>query len=160
MRWNFSRFVLSVVAATAVVLVEDSQAATTASLLTAREQASRMSGHLNRSRGLAFEESVQSQREAAGYRVLQTKSPNNMGVDRIATRNGQVQFIQAKAWKSVRGGTVGGALDALEFYGGDPGKRLPFLHSNSRCFVIIIPKDNYAKGIEKGLLAACRTSDS
>jgi hypothetical protein len=147
---------LLVLGLAAEVVVCDLRAESATDFLTAREQASRIdfvtAGSLNRSRGLAYEELVQSQREAAGYRVLQTKSPNNMGVDRIATRNGKVQFIQAKAYQSVRVGAVGGSLDALEFYGGNPDKRIPFLQDSDRRFIVSIPKDKYAKGVENGLI--------
>ena len=156
MQRNPFTITLLLLAFAAVILVGNLRAELAVNFSTAREQARQLdladAGYLSRNRGLAFENQVQSQWEASGYRVLRTKSPNNMGVDRIATRNGKVFFIQAKAYQSVRAGAVGGLLDALEFYGGDPDIRIPYLQASDRSYVVSIPKDKYAKGVENRLI--------
>ncbi len=127
----------------------DLHAESAANFLTTREQASRIDfatvGNLNRSRGLTYEKLVEKQWRDAGYKVRSTISPNNMGVDRIATRDGKVYFIQAKAYQSARAGARGGLLDALEFHGGAPKTRIPFLEDNTRRFYVSIPEDQYAE---------------
>lgn len=156
MRQNPLAYFIISLAALAWFRAGASQAASSSGLLTAREQGRRMDfeniGSLSRNRGLEYEQLVHSHREAAGYRVLQTKSPNNMGVDRIATRDGKVHFIQAKAFKSARTGAVSGMLDALEFYGGQPNVRIPYLRDNARRFVVSVPKDKFARMVSDGLI--------